>query len=546
MVPEHRKSVAEEPVTSVLANGDVPIIEAGQVWDVDEEVLASLGYKPEFKRDFSFWSVFSVSFAVLGLLPSFGTTLYYTMGFAGTAAMSWGWLVSSIGVTAVALSMAELCSSMPTAGGLYYAAAALAPSGWGPLAAWITGWSNWIAGLSGAPSVNYGVASMMLAMGNMHNADFVPTRPEKFLLTLAIMVVHAFMASLPTKWAAFVNNMGTLFNIVGIFVVIILIPTATNRTSRGLTKFNHTGDVWGQVYHGTDFPDGISVLMSFSGIVWAVSGYDAPLHLTEECDNANVACPRAIVLTSVSGCLVGWVLQLVVAYTIVDIPGILSSDTAQPFAAYLDQCLPRPAAYAVLSLTIFGVFPFSTFFAHVNQRTKTPVNSVLLNFAVGCILLFLIFGGDLAVGAIFSVGACSAFISFGIPIFIRVLFVRNRFRSGPWNLGRLSIPIGTMAVLFVALMTPILCLPARTGKELNAQTMNWTSVVYLSPMAMCLIWWVLGARKWFKGPKNQSGIWVDRLRSSCPVVEGAWPAVGGKKHNPRNPPGTKHPTERPT
>jgi hypothetical protein len=39
----HRKSVAEEPVTSVLAPGEVP------VWDreltADEEVLAALGYK---------------------------------------------------------------------------------------------------------------------------------------------------------------------------------------------------------------------------------------------------------------------------------------------------------------------------------------------------------------------------------------------------------------------------------------------------------------------------------------------------------------------
>lgn len=28
---------------------------------------------------------------------------------------------------------------MPTSGGLYYAAAVLAPPGWGPFAAWVTG-----------------------------------------------------------------------------------------------------------------------------------------------------------------------------------------------------------------------------------------------------------------------------------------------------------------------------------------------------------------------------------------------------------------------
>ena len=53
--------------------------------DHDEMVLFSLGYKQEFKREFSLWSTFCVSFAVLGLLPSFASTLYYGMGYAGTA-----------------------------------------------------------------------------------------------------------------------------------------------------------------------------------------------------------------------------------------------------------------------------------------------------------------------------------------------------------------------------------------------------------------------------------------------------------------------------
>ena len=79
----HRRSVAEEPVTSVLPGGDVPY-DPDHEYNSDEEVLAALGYKPEFKREFSLFSTFCVSFAVLGLLPSFASTLYYGMGYAGT------------------------------------------------------------------------------------------------------------------------------------------------------------------------------------------------------------------------------------------------------------------------------------------------------------------------------------------------------------------------------------------------------------------------------------------------------------------------------
>lgn len=134
MTSLRKKSVADEPVTSVLPPSEVPVYTEREL-DADEEVLAALGYKPEFKREFSLWTSFCVSFAVLGLLPSFASTLYYGMGYAGTPGMVWGWLIAMAFIQCVAMSMAELCSSMPTSGGLYYASAVLAPPGWGPLAA---------------------------------------------------------------------------------------------------------------------------------------------------------------------------------------------------------------------------------------------------------------------------------------------------------------------------------------------------------------------------------------------------------------------------
>ena len=86
------------------------------------------------------------------------------------------------------------------------------------------------------------------------------------------------------------------------------------------------------------------------------SGYDAPFHLSEECANANIAAPRAIVLTSAIGGLFGWFLQLVVAYTVVDIDGVLASDLGQPWVSYLLQILPQKAALAAASLTIIAAF----------------------------------------------------------------------------------------------------------------------------------------------------------------------------------------------
>ena len=52
----------------------------------------------------------------------------------------------------------------------------------------------------------------------------------------------------------------------------------------------------------------------------------------------------------------GWFLQLVVAYTVIDIDSVISSDLGQPWASYLLQVLPQKTALAALALTIIAAF----------------------------------------------------------------------------------------------------------------------------------------------------------------------------------------------
>jgi amino acid transporter len=272
--------------------------------------------------------------------------------------------------------------------------------------------------------------------------------------------------------------------------------------------------------------------------------YDSPFHLAEECTNASLASPRAIFLTSAVGGTVGFFLQLVVAYTVISIPDVLSSPLGQPFAAYLVQILPQKIVLAILALTIIAgffmgqgcmiaasrvtfayarddCFPFSRVWKRVNRHTLTPVNAVWFNTCIGCLLLLLILGGSLAAGAMFSIAAIAAFVAFTIPIFIRVFFVADRFRPGPWHLGRWSALVGGTACGFVLLMVPVLCLPAVVGGNLSPKSMNWTCLVYGGPMAMVLGWWVLSARKWFKGPKvNVEHLMLGRQRDESHVIVG--------------------------
>lgn len=109
---------------------------------------------------------------------------------------------------------------------------------------------------------------MILAVGSIKNPDYVPTDWQTFLLTVFILIIQSCLSSMPTRWIANFNSVGTVFNIACLLITIIIIPTATKATP----KFQPSKFAWG-IENLTDFPDGVAVMMSFLAIAWTMSGY---------------------------------------------------------------------------------------------------------------------------------------------------------------------------------------------------------------------------------------------------------------------------------
>ena len=85
------------------------------------------------------------------------TTYGQAWNDGGPIAISIGWPVISILVLLVGLSMAELASKYPTAGGIYYWAYSLGGVRW----AWFTGWFNLLGLVAIVAAVDYGCASFL-------------------------------------------------------------------------------------------------------------------------------------------------------------------------------------------------------------------------------------------------------------------------------------------------------------------------------------------------------------------------------------------------
>lgn len=86
----------------------------------DDRILARLGYKAELYRSFSSFMNFSFTFTAVAVVSSVTVMFPYGLLTGGPVVMIWGWVVGSLFTNIVGLSMAEICSSYPSAGSVYH------------------------------------------------------------------------------------------------------------------------------------------------------------------------------------------------------------------------------------------------------------------------------------------------------------------------------------------------------------------------------------------------------------------------------------------
>ena len=147
------------------------------VIDPDEKRLHELGYAQELHRGMGWFSNFAVSFTIISILSGGITTYYLGMVAGGPRIIIWGWLFVGGMVMLVGAGMAEVCSSFPTAGGLYYWAAKLAPQGKAPVWSWFTGWFNLLGQVAVTASIDFAMATFTRIL--LEPDDRVPAAPQR-------------------------------------------------------------------------------------------------------------------------------------------------------------------------------------------------------------------------------------------------------------------------------------------------------------------------------------------------------------------------------
>ena len=100
-------------------------------------------------------------------------------------------------------------------------------------------------------------------------------------------------------------------------------------------------------------------------------------------------------------------------------------------------------------------------------------------------------------GALFSLTATGLYSSYLIPILLRVTVSRESFQPAEFNLGKYSIPMGWISVLWCLFMIIVLCLPQDT--PITQNNMNYSPIALGFVLVGAWFSWMVSARNWFKG-----------------------------------------------
>ena len=129
----------------------------------DDRILAEMGYKAELHRGFNAFMNFSFCFTAVAVLSGCSLLFEFGLRTGGPLVMIWGWIVGSIFTTIVGLSMAEICSSYPSAGSVYHWAGMLASKEWAPFASYICAWLNFLGNGASDASFAFGFGQVLAA-----------------------------------------------------------------------------------------------------------------------------------------------------------------------------------------------------------------------------------------------------------------------------------------------------------------------------------------------------------------------------------------------
>lgn len=367
------------------------------------------------------------------------TTVFSTYGIASQIShgmVAGSYVLALVVMLFTAYSYGQMAKAYPIAGSAYtYAQKAINPH-----VGFLVGWAILMDYLF-IPMVNF------LLFGIFFAAAF-PEVPE-YIWILGLVIIVTFVNIKGVKLGANINMIVIGLSLLFLAIFCILsIKSILQGTGTGMLfniePFINTDESFKYVVAG-------AALLCFSFL-----GFDAVSTFSEEVKNPEKDIPRAIFLVTIIGGLIFVVVSYFAHNVWPDYMSFKDPDSAAYEIIFLVGGNALQAAFlAVTALVVFGSASASqasasrvlyamgrdgqlpkSFFGKLNEKTRTPVNNVLL---IGFLSLSALFLSLTFVASFINFGALLAFTAVNLSVII-LYFVKRKERSFKGIILYLIIP----------------------------------------------------------------------------------------------------------
>ncbi|KAM5356903.1 hypothetical protein ACJ41O_003549 [Fusarium nematophilum] len=492
----------------------------------EQDVLVNAsGHVQELQQNFNLLSLAGVGLVVGNVWPAIGGSILVAIFNGGPPGVLYEFIAVSIFYWTVAASIAELASAIPSSAGVYHWASVTPGPRWGRMIGFFAGWWNYLAWVLGAASMSSILSNTLVQMYALNHEGFVAEQWHVFVTYIITTWICCAAVCLANSAMPNLNKFGVFVILAGFIITVIVVTVMPGRDGR--PPHASSAFVWKEWTADIGYPNGFVFVAGMLNGAFSVGPVDAVTHLAEEIPNPQRNVPIALFLQVAIGFITGLCYLISILYAINDYEALFES--AYPIAEIYRQATGSAAGATGLlslvmiciSLTVVGLYitcgrtlwalardgatPFPATFGQIHKSLDMPLWSTLITGVLVTVLGAIYVGSTTAFNAFvgsFILLSSSSFLACILP---NLLTGRKNITYGPFKMrGAVGFVINGIACAYMITWGIIYCFPY--ALPTNAQSMNYTCLIWGGLTTLVGVWWFGSARKGYQGPTTTGNV----------------------------------------
>ncbi|KAE8418078.1 amino acid transporter [Aspergillus pseudocaelatus] len=485
----------------------------------DQRDMHRMGKRQEMRRNFRLISTIGFTTCIMGTWENVLTSTSQGLRTAGRPCLFWSLVWACCGQLFIVLSLAEMSSMAPTAGGQYHWVSEFAPRKYQKFLSYASGWLSALAWQSAVAFNSYLTGTMIQGVIFLNHETYAPARWQGTLIVSAASIGMSLFNIFAAKHLPLAEGIFVTFHFFAFapIIVTLLVLAPKAKAQDVFFGFKDYGAGWAN--------PSLAVMIGQVSSMFTIMGSDSVAHMSEEIEDAGVTVPKAMILSFVLNIPLAMGSVLTYLFIMPDVQDALDSPAGLPFIYVFSEAMKNATGASILVVVILLLFfmitisctasasrqtfafardnglPFSTWLGAVHPTLHIPVNSVIITCAFSLIMFLINIGSGAAMNALLSLATSPLMGTYMICIVC--VIVRRITKSPPlplsrWSLGRFGMPINILALVYASWAFFWSFWPV--NREVTTETLNWAPVLFVGVMGLSGVLYWLVARKVYEGP----------------------------------------------